>query len=340
MKNAPLVRHAITNHRKTSAFLHNWLLTLAALVALSSGSTVVRAQELVGDADWAIFVSQRSGATELYLLDISTRQVSQLTETGRAHLTPAVANGAKMLAYASREGSSYEIFTAQLNSSWRTRRPLLAAVNRLTYNPIDEVSPSISGDGAKVTFASEKGIEIMSGVGDSRRVLVGRTANSFDYAPAISPDGSQVAFVSNRGGSNEIWLVATQTGQTRQLTRGGAALGGISWSADSSRIVFTTSATASKLSGIAMSDIADGSFRVLTEGNDGEAAISPGGMYVLFTSLRDGDPELYMLSLRTGSVQRLTSNPGVDGSAVFVNLPSAPIRRMPAPGRGVQSDKE
>ena len=325
IENTPRVINSLTRAMQ-------WL-ALGAVLLL--GSSVTFAQNIVSDADWAIFVSQRSGATELYLIDLNTKQVSQLTDTGRAHITPSISNAARLLTYASREGSSYELFTAQISSAWRTRRPTLAAVNRLTYDPIDETSPSVTTDGKKMTFASSQGIEIMEATGEARRVLVPTASAYFIFAPAISPDGNQVAFVSNRSGANEIWLASTVSGAARQVTSGGAVLGSLNWSADSKQIVFTTSATASKLSGIAIASAVDGSFQVLTEGNDGEPAISPGGSRIIFTSLRDGDPELYLLNLRTSSVERLTNNPGVDGSAVFVSMPISPVRRILSPGRKV-----
>ncbi|HWQ34724.1 MAG TPA: hypothetical protein VNQ79_17875 [Blastocatellia bacterium] len=313
---------------------------LALGTALLIASSSVSAQNLISEADWAIFVSNRSGATELYLIDLNTHQISQLTDTGRAHITPAIAAGARMLTFAAREASSYELFTAQISSTWRTRRPQLAAVNRLTIGTTDEINPSLTSDGSAMAFFTlGKGIELMSSSGEGRRLLVPVSDSYFLFAPAISPDGRQVAYISNRSGANEIWLASTTTGETRQLTSGGAVLGGLSWSSDAQRIVFTTSATTSKLSGIAIASALDGSFNVLTEGNDGEAAISPGGTFIIFTSLRDGDPELYLLNLRTSSVERLTRNPGVDGSAVFVTMPNNSPKRLPAPGRRVADEQ-
>jgi Tol biopolymer transport system component len=302
---------------------------LAILLLALLCSAVALGDGLTGDGDWAIFVSQRAGATELYLINLDTHQVSQLTNTGRGHLTPATAAGARVVAFASREGSNYELFVAQISSDWRTRRPLLAAINRLTVDTMDQTNPTLSGDGNWMAFASGQGVELMSTTGLGRRVLVASSTDHSDFAPAISPNGREVAFISNRSGANEIWLANTTTGEVRQLTQGAAALGGLSWSSDSQNIVFTTDATASKLSGIAIASAASGSFRVLTQEGDGEASFSPNGTRVIFTSLRDGDPELYLLNLNTSAVERLTKNSGVDGAAVFVSAPASPIRRTP-----------
>lgn len=65
---------------------------------------------------------------------------------------------------------------------------------------------------------------------------------------------------------------------------------------------------------------ADGSDpRQLTDvmGYDAEATVSPTGDKVVFTSVRDGDLELYSMNLDGSGVTRLTDRPGYDGGAFF-----------------------
>lgn len=308
-------------------------LFIAALFTVLSNTFVLAQDRASSDSDYVIFVSNRTGTTELFLLDLKSAQVSQLTDTGRGKITPATASGARVAAYASREGSSYELFTAQLSSTWRTRRPVLAAVNRLTINTIEETNPTLTADGSVMAFSSNGNIEMMKFDGKERQALVAAD-NYSNVAPAISPDGKFVAFMSNRSGANEVWLVNTETKELRQLTKEGGAIGGINWSSSSKKIAFTTTATTSKLTGIALVDVATGAFQVVTEAGDGEAAISPDGTRIVFTSNRSGDAELYVLNLNTNAVQRLTNNPGPDGSAAFISAPADSIRRTP-PSRQV-----
>ena len=300
---------------------------LGALLGTLFISSFVLSQDRTGrDSDYVMFVSNRTGSTELFLLNVDTTQVSQLTDTGRGHITPSASVGSRLATFASSEGSSYELFTAQISTTWQTRRPILVAVNRLTVNSIEETNPTLTADGSLLAFSSKGGVELMQADGQDRRTLV--AGDGFvNVAPAISPDGKFVAFLSNRSGVNEVWLADTTTKKLRQLTTNGAVAGGINWSADSQRIVFTTGATISKLTGIAMAEVATGSFRVLTEAGDGEATISPDGSRIVFTSNRSGDPELYLLNLKTNSVQRLTNNPGPDGSAAFVSGTAGSVRR-------------
>ncbi len=52
-------------------------------------------------------------------------------------------------------------------------------------------------------------------------------------------------------------------------------------------------------------------------GYDAEATVSPAGDAIVFTSMRDGDPELYRMDIDGKNVKRLTKSPGYDGGAFF-----------------------
>jgi TolB protein len=52
-------------------------------------------------------------------------------------------------------------------------------------------------------------------------------------------------------------------------------------------------------------------------GYDAEATVSPRGDQIIFTSTRDGDPELYRMKLDGSEVTRLTDAEGYDGGAFF-----------------------
>lgn len=302
-------------------------ITAILLFTLVCSISVIAQERGARGEDYVVFVSQRDGASELYLLDLKTRQVSQLTNTGRAHLAASISAAARTIVFASREGGSYELFSGTLGAAWRNRRPTLVGLSRLTVDTMDDVSPTVSSDGASLAFQSGDGIELMSSVALDRQVVVPASGEHQDFAPAISPDGSQIAFVSNRGGAYEIWIYSRATGAVRRLTSGAAAIGGVSWSADARQIAFTTTATNSKLSGIALADVETGGFRVLTDGNDFNASLSARGDRLVFTSMRDGNAELYLLDAGAGGIERLTSNMGLDDGAVFVAEPVRPTRR-------------
>ncbi len=110
------------------------------------------------------------------------------------------------------------------------------------------------------------------------------------------------------------------------MTRGAKATGGLNWSGDGKQIVFNTTATTSENSGIAVAVAETGSFRVLTDKGDFNGSLSTRGDRMLFTSTRDGDAEIYLLNIGSGSVERLTFNSGMDDGAVFLAEPVRPGR--------------
>ncbi len=54
-----------------------------------------------------------------------------------------------------------------------------------------------------------------------------------------------------------------------------------------------------------------------TPGYDAEGTLSPDGKKMVFTSVRDGDLELYIMDLKTQKVKRITNHLGYDGGAWF-----------------------
>lgn len=53
------------------------------------------------------------------------------------------------------------------------------------------------------------------------------------------------------------------------------------------------------------------------EGYDAEATVSPDGKYIIFTSTRSGDLELWRYEIETGDLLQLTDEVGYDGGAFF-----------------------
>jgi TolB protein len=56
---------------------------------------------------------------------------------------------------------------------------------------------------------------------------------------------------------------------------------------------------------------------VVGKGYDAEATVSPLGDRIVFTSTRDGDPELYVMNVDGSKPKRLTKTKGYDGGAFF-----------------------
>lgn len=163
--------------------------------------------------------------------------------------------------------------------------------------------------------------------------VIGSTATPENTAfpgPTVTGGGTgQIAFASSRSGMPQIYLInIDQTGLT-PLTNMDEGACQPTWSPDGSQIVFISPClgrgeffdnTYNNSSLYIMN--ADGSNqRLLTAvpGSDYDPDWSPDGKRIAFTSLRDGNKDIYVLTLGTGAIERLTT---VEGDVQANSQPS------------------
>ena len=138
---------------------------------------------------------------------------------------------------------------------------------------------------------------VFAGPASSRYTLAstgnGRTTCGY-FMPDQGPQAGRVLYASTHGGGREC-----PTSQAR-------ATGRYVWDIFPSFDIYTSSTTGEDV-------------RPLVEapGYDAEGTVSPDGRYMVFTSTRSGDLELWRLDLASGDLLQLTDTPGYDGGAFF-----------------------
>jgi Tol biopolymer transport system component len=75
------------------------------------------------------------------------------------------------------------------------------------------------------------------------------------------------------------------------------------------------------------------------EGYDAEGVVSPDGRTIVFTSLRDGDLDLYLMDADGRNVRRLTDRPGYDGGPFFSWDSRSIVFRASRPGTAAELDE-
>ena len=142
------------------------------------------------------------------------------------------------------------------------------------------VSPAVSPDGTRVAFTA---------LGDLWLMPIGGTPERLTDDPwveldaAWSPDGRGLAFASDRGGPVDIWVHDMESGEARQVTRGGGAMP--SWSPDGREIAYIGGG--GRDAGVRVVSVQNGSTTTVRSGlfGPGRPTWSPDGTHVGVSAL-------------------------------------------------------
>lgn len=139
--------------------------------------------------------------------------------------------------------------------------------------------------------------------------------------PAWSPDGRRIAFVRVQDNSSDVWVMNADGSGAKALTPFRSSNLKAShwafqpaWSPDGAQIAYVSEEATFDLAVWVMN--ADGSGRrqvaaldAYTGGLD-TPSWSPDGSRLAFTAYRNGSPQIWVLTLRTGAWTQLSKNPG------------------------------
>jgi uncharacterized protein (TIGR02145 family) len=192
--------------------------------------------------------------------------------------------------------------------------------NEVWLNGIIPAPTSDDGEIGEIAFVSERDgiaqIYLMNADGSEQRPLT--QASQDHWYPHWSPDGERIAFHSHQ--SNNVWSIYTidaQGGDLQRLTHEEAHDAGPVWSPDGApggaQLAFDRDFD------LWIMDVDGSNLRRITDdpGIDGHADWSPDGSHIVFTSERDGNPELYIMDVvsaepGSGDLRRLTYDDGGD----------------------------
>ncbi|MDI6780701.1 MAG: carboxypeptidase regulatory-like domain-containing protein [bacterium] len=215
-------------------------------------------------------------------------------------------------AFTSERDGNHEIYTMNGDNSNH---------QRLTFNLIDDMQPSMSMDSTKIAFVSDrdgnKEIYIMNAEGYGQRRLT--ISEGEDSHPCVSADGDRIAFCSERDGNFEIYIMNIDgTNQTR-LTKDSMNYEDRDpfISLDSKKITFVSDRDGNKEIYIMNTD---GSQQKRLTNNlfpDYDPCISPDGKRIVYTSVIDNNEEIFIMNIDGSGQKRLTNNPAHDYDPQF-----------------------
>ncbi len=232
------------------------------------------------------FISDRSGASELWVMDWNGANPTQLTKHGSIAVGPSWSPDGRHLVFTSflRGGPGIFLLTPQegyLRLLWDQ-----GGVNS---------SPSISPDGTRVAFASsvDGNVDIYVMPVEGGTPLRLTSAQAIDTQPAWAPNGRQIAFTSARSGSPQLYLMDADGSDVRRLSFGAEFHDEAEWAQDGTRVVCTTRDSGTFQ--LATIDVVTTERRVIAgPGNNESPCFSPDGSMLAFSSDRTGRPQVFI----------------------------------------------
>jgi uncharacterized membrane protein len=194
-----------------------------------------------------------------------------------------------------------------------------------TVPPTGEPTEPVGNPGAgKIAFESNRGGNADIYILDTQSLEVARLTNepAVDTQPAWSPDGSKIAFASDRSGNFDIYVMNSDGSNVQNITNNeiGDDLHP-AWSPDGNWIAFSTDRDGNRE--IYSIQVDGPGIHNLSNSPDSEEYqphwFESGGILfsndmIVFTSERDGNPEIYRMNPDGSDQVRLTNNPAADYS--------------------------
>ena len=260
------------------------------------------------------FISNRSGAKELYVMDVDGSNVRQVTRNKTINEFPSWGPDGDTLLYTSyREARMPGIYVLSRSGRspgrvFKNLRPGSSMYRGVIDPSGNKVAVVASVDGATKIFTVDRN------GGNPRQLTTGK---SLEVSPAWSPDGNRIAFVSDRTGGPQLYIMNADGSNQKRLTFQGGYNTGASWSPDGKWIAYE-----SRIGGqfdIWLID-PEGTTNVpLVEhpATDEGASWSPDGRKLVFSSKRRGRSDLYVIDVDGGNLRRITQGEGKDTSPAW-----------------------
>jgi TolB protein len=151
--------------------------------------------------------------------------------SGSTNSSPTFSPDGRRIAFTSGRLGQPQIYISDVDGS---------NVDLLTVAGLGDQSyrsnPSWSSDGRTIAYQSQIDgrFQIMT-ISLGTRSVVARTSEGENEDPDWAPDGRHLVFTSNRSGVRQLWVLDTESGRTRQLTRGSGSVRNGAWSPNLTR---------------------------------------------------------------------------------------------------------
>lgn len=270
------------------------------------------------------FMSTRDGNFEVYSMKANGDSAVNLTCNKATEYGFSYAPGKRLVFYSNRDEND-EIYIMEADGK---------KVTNLTNHPAADRISSVSPDGSKIVFSSNrdgKTSNLYAMNVDGTEVKSLTSNNNFEDGPSWSPDGKRILFsrdlksvdesASHVISNGEVFIIDADGGNEQRLTDRPGFDGGPQFSPDGSKIAFYGKTAEGNYEIFVMN--ADGSNIInLTEDEleDYSPSWSPDGKWIGYTKGNASNYDVWVIHIETRIKYRLTSQPKRDESPFWYVL--------------------
>jgi len=253
-----------------------------------------------------VFVSDRDGNEELYMMNYDGQNQTRLTFNKVIDYMPAWSADGSAIAFTSYRNYAaglYLLYPYEQNAG----KPRIVPVStKGTSN-----SPSFSPNGKWLAFCSsmdgDANAEIYVSTSDGRNIRRLTYNEAIDTAPCWSPNSREIAFISDRGGSPQVYIMDAEGSSVRRVSFGGNHFDSPAWSPVGDRLVYVS--RVDNVFDLYIHNLRKNEVTKLTESNarNESPCWSPDGRHIIFSSNLSGTIQLYIIDYDGTNLRPLTS---------------------------------
>lgn len=172
------------------------------------------------DGEHLAWATTREGGTEIVSVSMANLALARRVTVGRGtdNTSPSFSPDGRRIAFMSGRAGQPQVY---ISDSDGTNVQLLT---EFSYGSTSyRASPAWSPDGRLIAYqAMAGGFQIMV-LNLRDRAVKQLTSEGINEDPSWAPDGRHLVFTSTRSGVQQLWVVDTESGRLRQLTRAAGA---------------------------------------------------------------------------------------------------------------------
>jgi len=256
-----------------------------------------------------IVASWRSSEEKnLYMFDFDGHNARALTNHGEINISPCWFPSGDRLVFTSYREDNPDLWLLLLGNN---------SVQKISGREGLNTAPAVSPDGhlLAVTLSVDGNAEIylLTESGQNPRRLT--HSRGIDTEPAFSPDGRFIAFTSDRMGSPQVYVMHVDGSNARRLTYRGNYNASPSWSPGGDWIAFASRHERGQFDVCKVRTDGTGFVRLTRKGSNKDPSWSPDGYHLVYSSLRNGQRNLYTITYDGSGERQITTGGGFTNPA-------------------------